>query len=175
MLPPDTLRCSHQARRTPPPRIPSARRSRSGTVTKQSCCSNSFAEGTASPAGGAVDTALSDGAIQQSCRERLGLALGPLGDFCTSPQCLGVSHYGPFPHHSSSKEKILYSCHYVPFRMYHRFNTPQKIGTSQHKQAVLLGNHETFSSRRQLYPNMKAQGTVITNIQRPMQFHLSFA
>lgn len=73
---------------------------------------------------GAVDTALRMVQSSKATGNVWDLLLHLLGDFCTHLQCLGVSHHGPFPHHSTSKEKILCSCHYVPFRMHHRFNAP---------------------------------------------------
>lgn len=96
---------------------------------------------------GAVDTALRDGAIQQSHRERLGLALASARGFLHHLQCLGVSHHGPFPHHSTSKEKIFYSCHYVPFRMHHRFNAP-----SENRDFTAQTSSSPWKSRDFLFP-----------------------
>lgn len=43
------------------------------------------------------------------------LLLGPLGDFCTYVQYLGVSHHRPFPYRRTSNENIV-CCHcYMPF------------------------------------------------------------
>lgn len=46
---------------------------------------------------GAVDTALRDGAIQQSCRERLGLALASAWGFLHSPPVPGNLPPQPLP------------------------------------------------------------------------------